>query len=172
MPIVRTFMCGECGHHLQVTLSMDQWDSPPPECPECARHPMDIDFRPIALGGSTKARAAALAEKIAAEDYHVADMQIDGRDGGKPNVRYKDINPNTLGQASTELMQTLKKASNVARTSNWGATNEALQTAITLGRQTRMQYGGNGLDMLQRALKDGVQPDLIEQSKKRAMKVW
>lgn len=152
MPIVRTFMCGECGHHLQVTLSMDEWDSPPPECPECARRPMDIDFRPIAIGGSIKAKAVALAEDIAEKDYGVADFKSDGRDGGRPKVRYKDQKKQTPH--------------------SWGVANEALQTAIALGRQTRLQHGGDGLDMLQRALKDGIQPDLIEQSKRRAMKVW
>lgn len=150
--IVRTFMCNECGHRLELTLSMDQWDSPPPDCPECARHPMDIDFRPIAIGGSHRARAVALAEKIAEEDYQVADFKSDGREGGRPKVRYKDQNKVTPTQ--------------------WGAAQEVLQTAIALGRQTRIQHGGDGLDMLQRALKSGDQPDLIEQSKKRSMRIW
>lgn len=113
---------------------------------------MDIDFRPIALGGSIKARAVALAEDIAEKDYGVADFKSDGRDGGKPNVRYKDQKKTTPHQ--------------------WGVANEALQTAIALGRQTRLRHGGDGLDMLQRALKEGVQPDLIEQSKRQAMKIW
>jgi hypothetical protein len=152
MPIVRTFMCPDCAHQLRVTLTMEQWDEPPPECPRCTTRPMDIDFRPIAIGGSTRARAIKLAEDIAEKDYHVADMNVDNREGGKPKVRYKDQNRVTPHQ--------------------WGVAQEALQTAIALGRQTRQQHGGDGLDMLQRALKEGVQPDLIEQSKKRAMKIW
>lgn len=151
MGIVRTFMCGDCGHHLEVTLRFDQWDDPPPPCPKCSTQ-LDIDFRPIALGGSNRARAAKLAESIAEQDYGVADFKSDGRVGGRTKHRLRD--------------QT--KSSPVA----WGATQEIIATAAALGRETRLKHGGDGLDMLQRALKDGSQPDLIELSKKRSMKIW
>jgi len=154
MPIVRTYACEACGGFLEVTLSMDQVDAPPPDCPHCAEQTHQ-EFKPIAIRGTEaghRDRAVKLAQDIAEKDYGVADYKSDGRVGGRGKVRYKDQ----------------KKAN----PHQWGVAQEALQTAITLGRQTRLQHGGDGLDILQRALKDGTQPDLIEQSKKRAIKVW
>lgn len=156
MPIVRTYGCGDCGHFIEITLTMEQVDEPAPECPYCAAQTQQ-EFKPFAIGGSTVGKAVKLAETIAAEDYGVADMQHDTRHGGVPKVRYKDQG-NTLQQQQT---------------SSWGAPGAALETAISLGRQTRMANGGfSGVDALQKMLKDGTQPDLIEMSKRRSMKVW
>jgi putative FmdB family regulatory protein len=157
MPIVRTYGCGDCGHFLEVTLTMEQVDDPPPDCPHCAAQPMQQEFKPIAIGGSTVGKAVKLAETIAAEDYGVADMQHDTRIGGTPKVRYKD-------QGNALQQQQL---------SSWGAPGNVLSEAIALGRQTRMANGGySGVDTLQAMLKSGEQPDLIEASKRRAMRVW
>lgn len=145
-------MCGDCGHCLEVTLTFEQWNDPAPTCPECARREMAQDIKPVAIGGSVRAKAVKLAETIAAEDYGVADMKIEGKEGVRNKVRYRDDKR--------------------PRPEHWGVSNEALQTAIALGRQTRQQYGGDGLDMLQRALKSGDQPDLIELSKKRSARIW
>lgn len=156
MPIVRTYGCGDCGHFIEVTLTLEQADDPAPECPYCA-HQTQQEFKPFAIGGSTVGKAVKLAETIAAEDYGVADMQHDTRQGGVPKVRYKDQG-NPLQQQQT---------------SSWGAPGAALETAISLGRQARMANGGySGVDALQKMLKDGTQPDLIELSKRRSMKVW
>jgi hypothetical protein len=115
---------------------------------------MQQEFKPIAIGGSTVGKAVKLAETIAAEDYGVADMQHDTRRGGVPKVRYKD--QGTPAQAST-----------------WGAAGAMMDKAVAIGRQTRMENGGlSGVDTLQRMLKSGEQPDLIEASKRRAMKIW
>ena len=32
MPIIRTYACEDCNHMMEVTLSMDQVDDPPPPC--------------------------------------------------------------------------------------------------------------------------------------------
>jgi DNA-directed RNA polymerase subunit RPC12/RpoP len=157
MPIVRTYGCGDCGRFIEVTLTMEQVDDPPPECPHCAARAMRQEFKPIAIGGSTVGKAVKLAETIAAEDYGVADMQHDTRHGGRPKVRYKDQG-NTMQQAQV---------------STWGVPGNALETAMAIGRQTRMANGGySGVDTLQRMLKDGTQADLIEVSKQRSMRVW
>lgn len=157
MPIVRTYGCGDCGRFIEVTLSLEQADDPAPECPHCSAASMQQEFKPIAIGGSTVGKAVKLAETIAAEDYGVADMTHDTRQGGVPKVRYKDQG-NTLQQQQR---------------SQWGAPGVALETAISLGRQTRMANGGySGVDALQKMLKDGTQPDLIALSKQRSMKVW
>lgn len=154
MPIVRTYGCGTCGKFTEVTLTLEQSDDPPPYCPFCATAPMQQEFKPIAIGGSTVGKAVKLAETIAAEDYGVADMQHDTRRGGVPKVRYKD--QGTPAQAST-----------------WGAAGAMMDKAVAIGRQTRMENGGlSGVDTLQRMLKSGEQPDLIEASKRRAMKIW
>lgn len=145
-------MCQDCGHHLEVILSIEDWDSPAPDCPACARRSIQQEFRPIAIGGSNAGKAAALAEQIAREDYGVADYKSDGRPGGRGKARYRDQTPATA-QA-------------------WGAAQGVLNTAIALGRETRIKYGGDGLDMLQRGLKDGSQPDLIEVSKRRSMRLF
>jgi len=150
MPIVRTYGCEQCNHIMEVVLTQEQWDDPPPECPECAKHPMRQEFKPVAIGGSNIVRARDIAEDIAANDYHVADMQRD-KHARTPTVRYKD-------QGSV-------------LPSNWQAANQTLEAAIALGRETRLKYG-NGLDVLQHNLKTGAEPDLIANSKKRAMKVW
>jgi len=118
---------------------------------------MAQEFKPVAIGGSTVGKAVKLAETIAHEDYGVADMQHDTRRGGVPKVRYKD--------QGTPLQQ--------QQMSSWGAPGALLETAVGVGRQTRLASGGyNGVDVLQKMLKDGTQPDLIEASKRRAMKVW
>lgn len=152
MPILRTYACGDCGHMLEVTLSTDQWNAEPPDCPRCAERPMAQEFKPPAIGGSVRARAIKIAEDIAEKDYNVADFKSDGREGGRPKVRYRDA---ITTSAST-----------------WAAPNAAsLGQAIALGRESRLKYG-SGLDVLHSALKDGTQPDLIELSKRRSMRVW
>lgn len=159
MPIVRTYGCEGCGHFLEVTLTMEQVDDPPPACPSCAARTQQ-EFQPVAIAGTgarTRDRAVKLAETIAHEDYGVADIHHDTRHGGTPKVRYKDQG-NSMQQAQM---------------STWGATGNMMDTALSLGRQARMANGGaSGVETLQRMLKDGSQTDLIEASKRRAMKVW
>lgn len=144
--IRRTYMCPECSHRMEVECA---WDAPAPSCEACDARELDQVFKPPAIGGSNRSKAAAIAEDIIANDYGVADIQFDHREGGKPKVRYKD-------QTSSTVM------------SQWGP---QLQQAIEIGRQTRLQHG-NGLDILQRSLQTGDQPDLIEASKRRAIKVY
>jgi hypothetical protein len=56
--------------------------------------------------------------------------------------------------------------------SSWGQQAQGqLAQAITLGRETRLRHG-NGLDVLQGALKSGAQRDLIADSKRRSIKVY
>lgn len=156
-------MCGECGYMLSVTLPLEQWDAPAPNCPRCTawdfKEPMQQEFKPVAIGGSNYAKARALAEDIAAKDYNVA--QMDWR-------KDREVAQGTPHRLKDETPQTVQQATG----SNWGVTGEALQQAVALGRETRLKHGGSGLDMLQRALRDGTQPDLLEASKKRAMKIW
>lgn len=151
MPIVRTYQCEDCNHRLEMMLTADDWDAPPPPCPVCAVRPMSQEFKPIAIGGSNSSRAHAVAEDILANDYHVADMQRD-KHARTPAVRYKD-------QTST------------IPASTWQAANQTLEMAIASGRETRLKHG-SGLDVLQANLKSGVEPDLIANSKRRAIKVW
>ena len=155
MPIVRTYACPECNHFIEVTLTADQWDDPAPSCPECDRREMQQQFRPVAIVGSPASKARALTEDIIGNDYQVADIQSEHRKEGVPKVRYKDAPANPSSVAP----------------STWGVAEEALNTAIALGRQTRLRYG-NGLDVLQANLKSGAQPDLIEASKRRSPRVW
>lgn len=162
MPIVRTYACAECGHFLEITLSMDEWDAPAPDCPECA-NATHQEFKPVAIGGSKYGRARALAEEIAEKDYGVADLKW---------RKDRDVAQATPHRLKDETPQTVAAATGLVPGSNWGVTGEALQQAVALGREVRLKHGGSGLDMLQRALKDGTQPDLIEASKRRAMKIW
>jgi hypothetical protein len=152
MPIVRTYACEDCFHMMEVTLSMDQVDDPPPPCPRCVVRPMRQEFKPVALGGSVTARAHAIAEDVAANDYHVSDMNVGRKEGDRTTARYKDTSANI--PAST-----------------WSAAQETLQTAVIAGRQSRLKYG-SGLDVLQSNLKSGAEPDLIEASKRRMIKLW
>lgn len=152
MPIVRTYACPNCNHFLRVTLSADQVDAPPPECPRCAAWDMQQEFRAPAIVGSSSSRAHAIAEDIAAKDYNVADMNGGRHEGEPTKVRYRD-------------------QPTVAQASSWGQASETLQAAISAGRQNRLRYG-SGLDVLHSALKDGSQPDLIELSKQRSIRVF
>ena len=145
MPIIRTYGCPDCGRQIEVTLRMDQWEAPPPECPYCAQSEMRQEFKPVAIGGSTTARAHKLAETIAAEDYGVADMQPSGKEGVRAKVRYKD-HSGDLGR------------------STWGSTEEVMNLAMASGRALRQGGHGTGMDILQGALKTGAQPDLIKNS--------
>jgi hypothetical protein len=137
-------MCGTCGHHLTVTLDGSQWDAPAPECPQCAKAPMGQEFK-LNIGGSNYARAQKITEDILANDYHVANIE---RSPSRTKLEYKGPDRST-----------------------WGVAREALEGAIAAGRQTRIRHG-SGLDILQQNLKSGAEPDLIEISKRRAMKVW
>jgi hypothetical protein len=158
MPIIRTYGCPECSHVMDVVLDSSQWDEPPPECPRCnaydLQEPMQQQFKPVAIGGSNRARAVSIAQDIAANDYKVADIQT--YSDGVPKVRYKDESPRQKPAA-------------------WGAAsvnaNATLETAIAIGRETRLKYG-NGLDVLHSALASGAQPDLIANSKKQSIKIW
>ena len=154
MPIMRTYMCGECSHRMEIELPSDQWDAPPPSCDLCDAR-TGQEFKPPAIGGSVSMRAHRITEDIIAKDYQVADVKFDNREGGKPKVRYKD-------QSSTQLQST------------WGGQiANAVETAITIGKQNRRENGGfDGLDMLKKSLDSGAQPDLIEASRRRAIKVW
>jgi hypothetical protein len=153
MPIMRTYMCPECSHRMEVVLSADEWNADPPSCEACDGNTRQ-EFKPPAIGGSVGSRARKLTEDIIANDYGVADVKFDRR-GGVPKVRYKD-------QSSTQLQ------------SNWGGQiANAVETAVSIGKQTRRENGGfDGLDMLKANLASGAQPDLIEASKRRAIKVW
>lgn len=151
MPIVRTYQCEQCFNRIELTLAAEDWDAPAPDCQICARQ-LQQQFKPVAIGGSISGKAHAIAEDIASNDYHVADMQRERRPEGTPKVRYKDA------------------GSTPAQATNWGATNEALSMAIAAGRETRLNYG-SGLDVLQANIKSGVEPDLIEISKRRSIRV-
>lgn len=155
MPIMRTYMCGECSHRMEVVLSADQWDAPPPSCENCDARETRQEFRPPAIGGSISMRAHRLAEDIIANDYGVANVNFDSRQGGTPKVRYKDQSPAQLQ-------------------STWGGQiANALETAIAIGKETRRESGGmDGLDMLKRNLASGAQVDLIDASKRKAIRVW
>lgn len=160
MPIVRTYQCGDCFHRITVTLDGSEWDAPPPDCPACAERdarPMQQEFKPLNIGGSNLAKARKLAEKIAEEDYGVADFKAEGKEGHAAKVRYKDVTPAQLP-------------------SSWGHTAAGipldLGAAMASGREVRTKHGGSGLDILQRALKDGSQPDLIEVSKRNMARIY
>jgi hypothetical protein len=114
---------------------------------------MAQEFKPFGIGGTPAAKAHAIVEDIAAKDYHVADMQRD-KHASVPQVRYKDAT------SMAAIPQ-----------SSWQAAGETLQQAMVHGRETRLKHG-SGLDILQANLKSGAEPDLIANSKKRAMRVW
>lgn len=145
-------MCGECGHRMELTLSAEQWDSPPPSCEACDARETRQEFHPPRIGGSIGGKARALAEDIIANDYGVANVQFDNREGGTPKVRYKD------------QTRTLP--------STWQGANQLLEQAVAIGRQTRREVGGDGLDILKHSLKTGAQPDLIAASRRKAIRVW
>ena len=163
MPIIRTYGCPECGYLTDVVLDSADWDAPPPVCPRCNAYDleqsMQQQFKPVAIGGSNRSKAVAIAQEIASQDYGVADFNAVAREGETPKVRYKDAPPPTASQWAGPTSTTMRIG------------QEALETAIALGRETRLKYG-SGLDVLHSALKAGTQPDLIANSKKNAIKVW
>lgn len=155
MPIVRTYQCGECFHRIEVTLPSEAWDDPPPDCPACTAREMNQEFKPVAIGGSARSKAVKIASKIAEEDYGVADMQLDGKEGHPAQrVRYKDSHNSPAAHLPSE----------------WTADSGIMASAMARGREMRQKHG-DGLDVLQNALKTGAQPDLIEASKRRALRV-
>jgi hypothetical protein len=132
---------------MRVTLKREQWNDPPPGCPRCVAEPMRQEFVAPGIIGGHRARAVALAEDIAANDYGVADMQMQRKEGSTPKVRYKDDNRS-------------------AGSSAWGGINpEALEAAVAQGRATRVQHG-SALDTIKNM------PDYIANSKKLSVKVW
>jgi hypothetical protein len=147
-------MCPECAHRMEVILTADEWNQPPPSCEMCDARQMNQEFKPPAIGGSVRARAGRIAEDIIANDYNVANFTSDRRVGGTGKVRYKDETPN-LPQANWQSIAPGHQS--------------MLETAISIGKANR---GRDGLNILQRNLRNGVQPDLIEVSKRRSIKVW
>ena len=152
--IMRTYHCPDCNHRMEVTLTAEEWNKPPPSCEACDAR-TNQEFQPPAIGGSVRMRAAAITEDILANDYGVANFQSERRQGGTPKVRYKDQTANVLP-------------------SDWqkAAHQNMLETAIGIGKENRRQFGADGLDMLKRGIANGTQTDLIEASKRKAIKVW
>ena len=150
--ILRTYMCEDCGRSVDVELRADQWDQEPPDCPYCLERGEWNQTRqefvaPKIVGGvATRARDTAL--DIAEKDYGASYIQSNGK-GEPPNVRYRDDTP---GGSSWG-------------TGNAAATHAALEQAIAIGRETRLQHG-SGLDVIK------TMPDLIALSKRRSAKVW
>lgn len=152
MPITKTYMCPECAHRMEVTLSADQWDAPPPSCEACDAREMDQEFKPFGIGGSVASRAHKITEDIIARDYGVSNIRSDKGIGAVPQVSYKD--------QTADMKSAWQSA---------GGHRSMLETAISIGKANR---GNDGLDILQRNLRDGTQVDLIEASKKRSIKVY
>jgi hypothetical protein len=138
---------------MEVILTPEEWQNPPPSCEMCDARQMHQEFKPPAIGGSVRGRATRLAENIIANDYNVANFQSDRRQGGRPKVTYKD-ETGGLPQASWQ---------------DTSGHRSMLETAISIGKANR---GRDGLDILQRNLASGAQPDLIEASKRKSIKVW
>ena len=91
MPILRTYGCYDCSRSWDVTLTAEQVDDPPPQCPFC-HNVTRQEFKPVAIAGVAarhRDNAHKMTETIAAEDYHVADMNVKSREGETPKVRYK-----------------------------------------------------------------------------------
>lgn len=149
-------MCNECGHYMNVTLTLEQCDAPAPDCPRCNaydfKEPMQQDFKPAGIIGSARSKAEKITEDILDKDFQVGNIQRDAHEGAAPKVTYKDQG------------RPLDRAT-------WGAGRAQLEAAIAAGRQSRIAHG-SGLDVLQANLKSGKQPDLIEVSKRRAIRVW
>lgn len=168
MPIVRTYACPNCNHFLEVTLAADDWDAPAPVCPACEARAMNQEFAPPRINGSPYARANAIAEKIAAEDYHVENMNLDQYRGGPrreatPKVAYKDLMEGVPKRQGRDWVNNSQ--------STWGASGEAMMLAQANGRRMRRQFG-DGLDVLKSVLDTGAQPDLLAASKRRAMRIY
>lgn len=88
-------------------------------------------------------------------------MKLDGYAGAKPKVRYRDQKDpaaaSLMGSAAGHLMAQQRAT---------------LEQAIGIGRQTRRETGGDGLDIIRNNLADGTWPDVLEASKRRSAKVW
>ena len=140
---------------MEVVLSAEDWDKSPPSCEACDAREMTQEFKPFGIGGSIHANAARITEDIIANDYGVSNFNSDHRMGAVPKVQYKDQTANVLPSA-------WQKA----------AHNETLQQAIAIGQRNRREFKMDGLDILKRNIMDGTQPDLIEASKRRSIKVW
>jgi hypothetical protein len=136
---------------MTVMLDQSQWNDPPPECPMCSKSEMAQDIKPVAIGGSVRSKAEKITQDILENDYGVTNVQ---RDKYEPVPKVDYAGPHS------------KKAN-----STWGVAREALEAAVTAGRQTRIRHG-TGLDILQANLKSGAEPDLIELSKRRAMRIY
>lgn len=155
MPIVRSYMCGDCGHMFSEMLSYSQVDQEPPDCPRCSSA-TEQEFKPVAVHGvaaGNREQARKIAEDIATNDYGVQNMNVKPYEGETPKVQYK------------------QDTTNPERSAWVGPGAETIAGALREGRAMRQQYG-SGLDVLARNLETGAQPDLIELSKRRSMKVW
>jgi len=135
---------------MEVELTLAQADVPAPMCPACETRTQQ-DFKPPGIIGHTAySKAQKITEDIIANDYHVGDIN---RSPSRSHLHYKDQGP-PQSTAST-----------------WSASREMLQGAAAAGKQIRERFG-SGLDVLQSNLKSGAQVDLIEASKRKAIRIW
>lgn len=160
MPITRTYACPECNHYWTVVLSAEQWDDPAPSCDACDARETQQVFKPPAIGGSARLKAASIAEDIISRDFNVSNFTPGTREGDQAKVTYKDTTP---GVAPSSWTGPNAKQMQIGQ--------EALESVLSLGRQTRLKYG-SGLDVLQQTLKSGDLPDLYEESKKKSARIW
>lgn len=145
MPIIRDYVCPQCNYFMHVTLTFEQWDTPPPACPACEVLTRQ-EFTPPSIVGSHRAKATAIAEEIADSDYNVADMKVEGYEGVRNKVRYKD-----------------QLASHIP--TGWVNPAGLLQQAVVNGRQHRKEHG-SALDLIKQ------EPDLIANSKRISSRIW
>jgi hypothetical protein len=82
--ILRTYMCPDCGHSIEVELTAEEWNSEPPDCSECAAQYRQ-EFKPPAIGGSPVARATEIARKVYEENTGNTDFKI-GRERVIPSA--------------------------------------------------------------------------------------
>jgi hypothetical protein len=134
---------------MEVELTLAQADVPAPVCPACNERTQQ-DFKPPGIvGTSARSKAEKIKDDILANDYKVGDIN---RSPSRPHLHYKDQSP--PGSASS-----------------WQASQEMLRGAAAAGRQIRERFG-SGLDVLHSNIKSGAEPDLIELSKRKAIKIW
>lgn len=145
MPIVRDYVCPQCNHFMHVTLPFEQWDTPPPNCPACEVRTRQ-EFTPPSIVGSHRSKATAIAEEIAGSDYNVANMKVEGYEGVRNKVRYKD-------QSASQIP------------TGWVRPDGLLQQAVANGRQMRREHG-SALDLIKQ------EPDLIANSKRISSRIW
>lgn len=158
----RSFRCPDCGHLETVTLSSDQWDAEPPDCPVCTSADYHQEFvAPGILGVRTA--AMHMAERVAeAQEAHQRDSGIKAAEEAMKAENFTR-EAKRIVEHARELgqLQPMVTDTGIGRTSAVPINSPVVQAAIASSRAERQATGAlSPAEALITDIRTGKAPDM------------